>query len=118
MKPLRILLVEDEGLVAMMVEDLLADLGCEVACSASTVAEALAWLKDGGCADAALLDVSLSGETVFPVAEALAARGTPFAFSTGYGEAPDARFRHAPLLGKPIQAGRLEEVLKGFGYEG
>lgn len=114
MKPLRILLVEDEGLVAMLIEDMLDDLGCEVACSAATVAKALQWLDEGGQADAALLDVNLSGETVWPVADALTARGTPFAFTTGYGELNEPRFRHAPLLGKPIRGERLEEVLLGF----
>jgi CheY-like chemotaxis protein len=118
MKSLRVLLVEDEGLVAMMLEDLLSDLGCEVPCSASTVAQALAWIEGGGEADAALLDVNLAGEAVFPVAEALAKRGVPFAFTTGYGEAHDPRFKSAVLLGKPIRIDRLEEVLRGFGHEG
>ena len=114
---MRVLVVEDEGLVAMTVEDLLEDLGCEVAFSAAAVAQALTWLDEGGAADAALLDVNLGGEFVFPVAEALVARGTPFAFTTGYGETPDARFSAAPLIGKPIRRERLEEVLRLFGHE-
>ncbi|HEX3918128.1 MAG TPA: response regulator [Caulobacteraceae bacterium] len=110
----RILLVEDEGLVALMLEDMLEDLGFEVACSAATVAQALSWLDAGGALDLALLDVNLGGEPVFPVADALKARGVPFAFSTGYGEGHDPRFREAPLLGKPIQFERLGEVLRGL----
>jgi CheY-like chemotaxis protein len=115
---MRVLVVEDEGLIAIMLEDMLDDIGCEVALSASAVPQTLGWLEAGGVADAALLDVNLGGETVFPVAEALRARGTPFAFTTGYGEASDARFRDAPLLSKPIRRERLVEVLRGFGYEG
>jgi CheY-like chemotaxis protein len=117
-KPLRVLVVEDEGLVAMMLEDLLDDLGCQVPCSASSVVQALEWLDGGGEADAALLDVNLGGEPVFPVAEALAARGVPFAFTTGYGETHDPRFKDAVLLGKPIRMERLEQVLRSFGLEG
>jgi CheY-like chemotaxis protein len=118
MKPWRVLLVEDEGLVALMLEDLLEDLGCEVAASLASVRAALAWIEAGGSADMALLDVNLSGEPVFPVADALSARGVPFAFATGYGEGHDPRFKGAPLLGKPIRQERLEALLRSYGYEG
>ena len=117
MTPLRVLVVEDEGLVAMMLEDMLDDLGCELAGSFGDVAQTLAWVEAGGKADAALLDVNLGGEPVFPVAEALAARGVPFAFTTGYGQTDDPRFKDAVCLGKPINLERLVEALKGFGYE-
>jgi CheY-like chemotaxis protein len=116
MSALRILVVEDEGLVAMLIEDILDDLGCEVPCSASSVAQAMRWLDGGGEADGALLDVNLGGEAVWPVAEVLMARGVPFAFTTGYGQLGEPRFAHAPLLGKPIRAERLEEVLRGWGH--
>lgn len=111
---LRVLLVEDEGLVAIMLEDLLADFGCEVSCSASTVSQALDWLKAGGEADAALLDVNLDGEPVFPVAEILTERGVPFAFTTGYAQSHDPRFQKAPFIGKPIRPDRLAAVLESF----
>ncbi len=114
---MRVLVVEDEGLIALLMEDMLGELGCETEV-ATSVSEALSWLDGGGSPDAALLDVNLAGETVLPVAEALAARGAPFAFATGYGEAPDPRFRDAPLLTKPIRLARLEAVLRGFGYDG
>jgi CheY-like chemotaxis protein len=117
MKRLRVLLVEDEGLVAMMLEDLLEDLGCEVAGSLASVGAALAWIEAGGSADMALLDVNLSGEPVFPVADALKARGVPYAFATGYDEGHDPRFKDAPLLGKPIRQERLEALLKTYGSE-
>jgi CheY-like chemotaxis protein len=116
-KPIRVLVVEDEGLVALMLEDLLEDLGCEVAGSLPTVGAAMDWIEDGGSADLALLDVNLAGEPVFPVAEALKARGVPFAFATGYGEDHDPRFKDAPLLGKPIRQERLEALLKSYGFE-
>src|SRR5580704_474263 len=118
MTALRVLVVEDDGLVAMTLEDLLDDLGCEVVGSAASVAQALAWLEAGGTADAALLDVKLGAEFVFPVAEVLAARGVAFAFTTGYGETPDPRFRDAPVVGKPIRRERLSEVLREFGHTG
>lgn len=114
----RILVVEDEGLVALMLEDMLEDLGYDLAYSAASVAQALAWIEAGGAADAALLDVNLGGETVFPVADALKARGVPFAFSTGYGESHDPRFREAPMLGKPILIERLQAVLGRLGRDG
>ena len=117
MKSLRVLVVEDDGLVAMMLEDLLDDLGCELAASLASVGDALAWIEAGGEADAALLDVNLGGEPVFPVAEALRARGVRLAFTTGYGEAHDPRFKDDVLLGKPIRLERLVATLQGFGYE-
>lgn len=101
---LRVLIVEDEALVSMLLEDMLADHGCEVAASAGRVAQALALVADDGLAvDAAILDVNLGGEPIFPVADALAARGVPFAFATGYGAGglPDG-WRDRPTLQKPF----------------
>jgi CheY-like chemotaxis protein len=118
MSAFRVLVVEDEGLVAMMLEDLLGDMGCEVAGPLASVAQALDWLKAGGQADAALLDVNLGGQPVFPVAEALMARGVPIAFTTGYGETRDPRFKSAIMLGKPIRQDRLEAALRSFGFQG
>ena len=114
MKGLRVLLVEDDGLVAMLLEDMLDDFGCVLAGSVGTVAQALKWLDEGGRADAALLDVNLDGVAVWPVADALMRQGVPFAFTTGYGQLGEPRFEHAPLLGKPIGSERLEEVLREF----
>ncbi|HEY3800013.1 MAG TPA: response regulator [Caulobacteraceae bacterium] len=113
----RVLVVEDEGLVAMTLEDMLDDLGCEIAGSAASVKEALAWIAGGGAADAALLDISLAGEYVFPVAEALTERGVPFAFTTGYGETPAGQFRTAPLVSKPVRKDRLAETLRLLGRD-
>jgi CheY-like chemotaxis protein len=80
---LRALLVEDEPLVALMIEDMLDDLGVEVARSVTTLADAMAAVETE--IDFALLDINLKGERSFPAAEALRKRGKPFLFVTGYG---------------------------------
>jgi CheY-like chemotaxis protein len=107
----RVLVVEDELMIAMLVEDMLADLGCAVVGPAHELASALELAKEGGI-DAALLDVNLAGQPVFPVADALRAKGIPSIFSTGYGEAGlrdcDAG---APVLQKPFRAGDLARAL-------
>ncbi len=110
----RVLLVEDEALVAMLVEDMLADEGCVLAASATRVPEALAIARDAGVDfDLAILDVNLAGEPVFAVAEALAARGVPFAFATGYGAGglPEV-WKTRPTLQKPFTAGDVRVVLE------
>jgi CheY-like chemotaxis protein len=81
---LRILVVEDEMLILMMIEAMLEDLGCESVITAATVDQAVS-LIEGQVFDAALLDVNLQGHNSRPVADALAARGVPFVFSTGNG---------------------------------
>jgi CheY-like chemotaxis protein len=107
----RVLLVEDETMVAMMIEDLLADLGCELIGTASRVAEALR-LVETLVLDIAVLDVNVGGETVFPVADALAARNVPFVFSTGYGVAGiEAGHLQRPVLQKPYGRDRLAAAL-------
>ena len=108
----RVLIVEDDVMIRMLIEDMLCDLGFAVAAEASKVHEALAALNTTAI-DVAILDVNLSGETTGPVAEALAARGTPFVFATGYGEhtLPE-QFRDRPLLKKPFQIESLRRVLE------
>jgi CheY-like chemotaxis protein len=109
---LRVLLVEDESLVAMAVEDMLRNIGCEVAASACSVDEAFQKVAAGGFGFA-LLDVSLRGKKVFPVAEALSNRGIPFAFASGYGSAafPEA-FKSTPVVSKPFQLEDLSAALR------
>lgn len=80
----RVLVVEDEALVAMQLEDMLAELGHEVAASCARLEEAVATAYTVAC-DVAVLDINLSGQKSFPVAEALKSRGVPFFFATGYG---------------------------------
>jgi CheY-like chemotaxis protein len=107
----RVLVVEDDVMIRMLIEDMLGDLGFAVVAEAAKVHEARAAVNSTEI-DVAILDVNLSGETTGPVAEALAARGTPFVFATGYGEhgLPD-QFRDRPLLKKPFQIESLKRVL-------
>ena len=109
----RILLVEDETLVAMLLEDMVADLGGMVTGSASRVGQALKIINDPNSGiDVAVLDVNLAGEEAFPVATALVERGIPFAFSTGYGNAglPE-HWRDRPTLQKPFTQDQVTAVL-------
>lgn len=82
LKGLRVLVVEDEALVALQLEDMLADLGCAIIGPASRVCQALD-LLGGQRVDAAVLDLNVAGELVYPVADALASRGLPYIFATG-----------------------------------
>jgi CheY-like chemotaxis protein len=109
----RILVVEDEVIVAMLIEDILSDQGATIVGPAARVAKALELLGEGDV-DAAVLDVNLAGEMTTPVAEELRRRGIPFAFAfaTGYGAAglPDG-FASQPLLQKPFQEHDLNRVM-------
>jgi len=104
--------VEDELFVAMLVEDLLDDLGCKVVGPAASAREAVR-VAQGGAFDIALLDVNLGdGETSFATAEILRERRVPFAFVTGYGDQgvrPD--LRDVPILSKPIDPRQLALVI-------
>jgi DNA-binding response OmpR family regulator len=107
----RVLIVEDEALVAMMFKDGLLDAGAKVIGPADCVKEALLLIEtaaaDGGL-NAAVLDINLQGAAVSPVADRLAALGVPFVFATGYGEDCDRGLHTArPLLAKPFGLDRL-----------
>ncbi len=107
----KILLVEDEALVAMLLEDMLADEGCEVVATAPRLAEAIAFAQ-GLEFDLAILDLNLAGENTFPVAEALLARHKPFVFATGYGAGGlPPEWRDRPTLQKPFTATDVSRVL-------
>ena len=100
-------------LVAMNIEDMLLELGHEVAGLASRLAPALALARERDF-DAAMLDVNLAGEPSFPVADALRARAIPFIFATGYGrEGLREDYRDAPVLQKPFRSRDLAEALAG-----
>jgi PAS domain S-box-containing protein len=106
----RILLVEDEALVAMMMRDSLVELGFSVIGPFDRADEALTCAANEPL-DAAILDVNLGGDLVYPVAERLARRDIPFVFVTGYdAENIDTRYAHVPVLQKPIE----REVLQGL----
>ena len=111
---LRVLVVEDETLVAMLLEDMLADHGCVVAATASRIPQALEHIADEGLGlQAAILDVNLAGQPSFPLAEALAAKGVPFVFATGYGAGglPET-WRDRPTLQKPFSHDEVGRMLK------
>ncbi|MBF9232577.1 response regulator [Microvirga alba] len=107
----RVLVVEDEMLILMMIEDMLADLGCESVTVAATVDKALTLIEEQAF-DAAMLDMNLSGVNSDSVADALAARGVPFVFSTG-NNGHDVRdeFRDRAVLRKPFKYEELADIL-------
>jgi CheY-like chemotaxis protein len=108
---LKVLVVEDEALVSMLLEDMLGDLGCEIVGPIMRLPEALKAAQDRTQAiDIAILDVNLAGERSFPVAEALEARGCLFVLSTGYDDI-DERWRARPMLRKPFLPNELEQAL-------
>ncbi|QCI63376.1 response regulator [Phreatobacter stygius] len=107
----RVLVVEDEMLVLIMIEDMLADLGCESVLAAASVHQALA-LIDAHTFDVAMLDMNLSGDKTYAVADALAAHGVPFVFSTGYSQhGMRDGYRDRPLLTKPFMEKELGDIL-------
>jgi CheY-like chemotaxis protein len=110
-KGLRILIIEDESLVMMLIEDTLFDIGCAVAGTASRLDDAMKKVSSLAF-DAAILDVNLNGSQSFSIAHKLRERGIPFVFATGYGEAgiPED-LRGLPILVKPFQQSELERAL-------
>ncbi|GAA0449281.1 MULTISPECIES: response regulator [Sphingomonas] len=114
--PQRILIVEDEPLIAMMLEDFLDILGKSVAGTADCVSDALSRIEEGGI-DAAILDVNLrGGEKSWPIADALAAAGIPFVLATGgSGDAVEPTHRDRPVLPKPFTMDGVEKALTELG---
>ena len=114
MQSRRVLLVEDEMMVAGMVQRMLTDLGYAVVGPATTVDEAMEMIGGGGI-DAAVLDINLDGEMSYPVADELIGRGIPFVFSTGYGggDLPDA-YQGSHVLKKPFRRSGLGDALAGL----
>jgi CheY-like chemotaxis protein len=108
----RVLVIEDESMVRMLLQDMLEDIGCVVVGSASRLPEAIEKARSLAF-DVAILDVNLNGERTFPIAEVLAERGVRFAFATGYGMASlPPHFNGRPVLQKPFQQQELERVLR------
>ena len=105
-------MVEDEYVPALYLSDVLEELGAEVLGPVATVNDALRLMEQAPEIDAAILDVDLGGEAVFPLADALLARHVPFAFASGYD--PDLmppRFRDVALCQKPIDEQAVRAVL-------
>ena len=108
---LRVLVVEDEMMVSMLIEDMLDDLGCKVVGPASRLDEAMALAGEAEL-DCAVLDVNLGGQSIFPLADFLRAKGAPFAFATGYGDAGLREIdKGSPVLQKPFRETDLARVL-------
>ena len=112
---LRILVVEDEAAISMLLEDMLMDFGCEVVGPAARLGAALE-MVERETFDMAILDVNLAGDPIYPVAEALARREVPFVFSTGYGGGGiKDPFRDRPVVQKPFGQQELKRtLLKGL----
>jgi CheY-like chemotaxis protein len=107
----RILVVEDEVLIGMLLEDMLGDLGYEVAGTAARFEDALALAQEVK-ADGAILDINLNGSEVYPIADVLARRGIPFVFASGYGESSvPGPYQRYPTMQKPFRQETLENEL-------
>ena len=107
----RILLVEDDMLIAMMLDEFLRQLGCEPVGPAARLTRAVE-LAAGAAIDGAVLDLNVNGEPVYPVAAELARRGIPFVFVTGYSAAHVSEaYRDRPLLRKPFESEEFGRTL-------
>ena len=107
-----ILIVEDEPLIAMMLEDFLESLGHTVVASCDNVGDALKAVVEDGF-EVAILDVNLKGETVWPVAAELRARGVPFVIASGgHVDPPPAEFANVPLIEKPYTIDRVSPAIE------
>jgi DNA-binding NtrC family response regulator len=111
----RVLIIEDEMLVAMSIEDALSDAGFSVAGIMARVSDALALLERDNGIDAAVMDLNLAGEPSGPVADRLKELGIPFLVVTGYGSAGlPPHHKKAPVLAKPFQPERIVATLKNL----
>jgi DNA-binding response OmpR family regulator len=110
-QPARILIVEDEPIIALTLEELLIEAGFEVACVTGRLRNALALIEGPGC-DAAIVDANLGGESTSPAALALAARGVPFIVLSGYSsEQLQGEFPSALFMRKPCRPDKLIQAL-------
>jgi CheY-like chemotaxis protein len=107
----RVLVVEDEAMIRLLLDGILTDLGYTMTAEAGRLDEALTLAKQGEF-DVAILDVNLNGQPITPVVEVLIERGVPFVFASGYGRRgmPDA-YRRIPMLQKPFQVEALAHAL-------
>lgn len=109
--PIRVLVVEDEQLIAMMTEDMLEEIGCRVVATAHSLSSAVE-LAQSVEMDLAVLDVNLKGQESYPVADQLRKQGVPVIFLTGFGERGIAeRFKEVPVLTKPFTQDALREMV-------
>jgi DNA-binding NtrC family response regulator len=107
----KVLVIEDEGMVAMLLEEMLADLGHQVVATVGKIETAKKWIGEGDF-DFAVLDVNLNGTHTYPLADMLKGRGIPFLFATGYGTGGlRPEWSDAPVLQKPFQLRQLQESI-------
>ena len=110
-KRLRVLVVEDEGMVVMLIEDMLADLGHEVGAIASRLQDGVEMARTGTF-DLAIVDLNLGGQPGYPIAAILRERGIPFVFATGYGEIGlEPQYAGTPTLAKPFVCADLQKMV-------
>jgi CheY-like chemotaxis protein len=108
---LKALLVEDEGGIALMIEDMLEEFGCKIVASVARLRQA-SDVASTAAVDFAILDVNIDGQEVFPVARVLRTRGIPFVFSTGYGAGGlPPEFSATPVVGKPFTIEGLRSAI-------
>jgi CheY-like chemotaxis protein len=108
----RVLIVEDEAAISILIEDMLVDFGTEIVGPAGRMEDAIRMAREADI-DLAVLDINLAGEATYPVADVLRARGLPFVFATGYNpNALPESFRGSPTLQKPFTFSTFEETLR------
>ncbi|HEY4040797.1 MAG TPA: response regulator [Rhodopila sp.] len=115
--PPRILVVDDEAMIALLLEDILVACGCQVVGPATNVATAMSLIQAGNdrAIDGAFLDVNLRGELIYPVVDVLVARDVPVVFVSGYaGCEIDPRYAAIPALAKPVPIARIEHYVTEF----
>ena len=107
----RVLVVEDEMMISMLLEDMLSDIGCTPVGPAKKLERALRLVENAGF-DVAILDVNLDGDETYPIADALEARAIPFVFASGYSaDRLREKYRSIPSLQKPFRQEELERTL-------
>lgn len=112
LRGLKVFVVEDESLVAMQLEDMLADFGCDLVGLAMRVKHAVEMLDEALRVDVAILDVNIGGDKVYPVAELLRRRNVPIVFATGYGRAGvEAGWQDCEVLQKPYTTAEVAAKL-------
>jgi DNA-binding response OmpR family regulator len=107
----KFLVVEDEFMIAMLIEDYLAELGYEMAWQTDNIPEALQIIDGNDGIDGAILDMNLRGESARPIAEALRAKQVPFCFMTGYGAGVATSHPDAPVISKPFDMSALRDAI-------
>jgi len=109
----RVFILEDETALAIVLEDMVQDSGCDPAMTVGNIPEAERIIDKLDC-DCALIDINVGGEKSFGIARKLMERGTPFAFLTGYDSSMVSEFESVPVLQKPYTQQQVQRVLAGL----